>query len=418
MGNSLALKLYLATRARAARAAPNAPVSDPQDPDNERLGHATLDRPPGPLVWVHSGQDRHALAARELAGRLRLERGDLSFLFTTSGTRRRAGTPGMASQFAPDDAAAPVRRFLDHWKPDASVWTEADMRPALTAEAAARNLPMFLVDAHTAPTETPGWRFWPGLTRSLLSGFACTITGDPVKAGALRKLGADPARTEIAGYLEEGTAALPCNEAERDALAADLSGRAVWLAARVADAEIEPILDTHAEALRRTHRLLLILVPEDPAAGPALREAVHDHGFVAGLRSAGEDPAHDTQIYIADTEGEMGLWYRLAPVSFLGQSLEATGGINPFEAAALGSAIIHGPNVRRYRRAYGRLASAGATRMVRGAGQLGEALDALLAPDYAAEMALAAWKVCSSGAEVSDRAIDLVLTALDDAEAH
>lgn len=416
MGNPLSLKLYLATRARSGRAAQQAAPRDPQDPDNERLGHATLPRPEGPLIWVHSGQDRHALAARELAHRLWLERDDLQFLFTTSARRRRESRPRMAAQFAPDDAIPAIRRFLNHWKPVLSVWTEADMRPALVTEAAGRGVPLFLIDAHTAPTESHGWRFWPGLSGTLLTRFRAVITGDPVKAGAYRKLGADPARTEITGYLEEGTPAPPCNQAERDALAEDLSGRAVWCAAGIADIEMEPILEAHAQALRRTHRLLLVLVPDDPGSGIPLREAIQDQGFVTALRSAGEEPEPETQVYIADTEDEQGLWYRLAPVSFLGQSLEASGGANPFEAAALGSAIIHGPNVRNYRRAYGRLASAGATRMVRNAEQLGEALEELLAPNAAAGMAHEAWKVCSAGAEVTDRAMDLILTQLDESE--
>lgn len=418
MGNSLSLKLYLATRARSDRAARRAIAQTPARPDDamlerERAGHASAERPKGPLIWVHSGQDRHALAARELAHRLRLEREELNFVFTTTAKRRRDSEPGTASQLAPDDSLPAIRRFLDHWKPDLSLWTEPDIRPAMANETASRKIPMMLVDAHTAPPDPPGWRFWPGLSGSVLTRFQHVITGDRVKAGALRRLGADPARTEVLGYLEEGTAAPPCNHAERDSLAEDLSGRPVWLAARASDLEIEPILEAHRDALRRSHRLLLILVPEDPEAGPLLDEAIRDHNFATALRSAGAGPESDTQIYIADTVGELGLWYRLAAVSFLGQSLEASGGVNPFEAAALGSAVIHGPNVRNFRRAYGRLSSAGATRMVRTSAQLSEALEELLAPDAAAELAHSAWRVCSAGAEVTDRAMDLVLTELD-----
>ncbi|MDF0602475.1 glycosyltransferase N-terminal domain-containing protein [Psychromarinibacter sp. C21-152] len=421
MGKSLSLKLYLATRARSDRAARRAmaratPAEDGASPEKERAGHATVQRPPGPVIWVHSGQDRHALAARELAHRLRMEREELSFVFTTSAARRRASLPGMASQIAPDESLPAIRRFLNHWSPALSLWTEPDIRPAMASETAARGVSLMLVDAHTAPPDPPGWRFWPGLAGTVLAPFGQVITGDAMKAGALRRMGADPARIEMTGYLEEGTAALPCDHAERESLAAALSGRPVWLAARTADHEIEPVLEAHRNALRQTHRLLLILVPEDAEGGRHLTEAIRDQGFATALRSDGVAPDPDTQIYIADTLGELGLWYRLAAVSFLGQSLEASGGVNPFEAAALGSAMIHGPNVRNFRRAYGRLASAGATRMVRNQAQLSAALEELLSPEAAAEMAHEAWKVCSAGAEVTDRAMDLILTELDERE--
>ena len=424
MANSLSLKLYLATRARSRRAA-RKPAATRDGADaarvmaGERNGEASAPRPDGPLLWIHTGQDSHALAARELAHRLRTERAELNILFTTTAEKRRDSTPDALSQLAPTDALSPVRRFLDHWQPSLTLWSEPDVRPALVTQTAKRDIPMFFVDAHTAPSEPHGWRFWPSLSGSLLADFRNVITGDRVKAGSLRRLGADPAKTEVIGYLEEGTAALPCNQAERDALAEELQGRPVWLAVRAADDELEPVLDAHRQALRRTHRLLLILVPEEnghhdgPDAGAELQAALQDQGFVTALRSAGDEPEAETQIYIADSIEELGLWYRLAAVSFLGQSLEASGGVNPFEPAALGSAIIHGPNVRSFRRAYGRLASAGATRMVRNPAQLYESLEELLQPDVAAMMAHEAWKVCTSGAEVTDRAMDLVLAELD-----
>jgi 3-deoxy-D-manno-octulosonic-acid transferase len=417
MAGPLALKLYLATRARSDRGVRRRLSRDLDDGaqalERERLGEASAPRPDGPLVWVHTGRDRHGLAARELAHRMRLEHPELSFLFTTGAQKRRVTEAALPSQLAPADNLPAVRRFLDHWRPDIALWTEADSRPALITETADRNVPLLLVDAHTAPPELQGWRLWRGLTGALLARFGQVITGDATSAAALRRLGAAPGRLQIAGFLEEGTAALPCNRSDCDSLSETLSGRPVWLAANLSDAEIEAVIEAHRQAIRRTHRLLLILLPEDPEAGPDLDRALRGEGFVTGLRSAGAEPEADTQVYIADTDGELGLWYRLAAVSFLGQSLEAGGGINPFEAAALGSAIIHGPNLRNFRRAYGRLGSAGATRMVRNADELAEAVDALLSPDVAATMAHEAWKVCSAGAEVTDRTIELVLAELD-----
>jgi 3-deoxy-D-manno-octulosonic-acid transferase len=113
----------------------------------------------------------------------------------------------------------------------------------------------------------------------------------------------------------------------------------------------------------------------------------------------------------------MGLWFRLAPISFLGRSLSPDGGANPYEAAALGSAVIHGPNVGNYRRAYAKLSESSACIQVRDGEELSEAVDALLSPDVAARLAHEAWAVCSSGADVTDRVRDMIFTALEEREA-
>ena len=176
------------------------------------------------------------------------------------------------------------------------------------------------------------------------------------------------------------------------------------------------MIGAHRQAQRRSHRLLLILVPDDPDHGEGWVRRLVAQGLTVAQRSAGQEPGPDTQVYVADTEQEMGLWYRLAPISFLGQSLDEAGGINPYEAASLGSAILHGPHIDRHRRAYGRLASAGASRVAQDGNDLGDLVEALLSPDVAASMAHGAWKVCSSGAEVTDRVKDLIFAALDEKE--
>jgi len=144
----------------------------------------------------------------------------------------------------------------------------------------------------------------------------------------------------------------------------------------------------------------------------ALAEALQADGWAFGRRTAGAAPGVDAQAYLADTMGELGLWYRLAPVSFVGGSLDSIGGHNPFEPAALGSAILHGPHVANFADIYRRLTEAGAARLVSSPETLAEAVGALLSPDRAAEMAHAAWGVVSSGAEAVDRAVEVVLEHL------
>jgi 3-deoxy-D-manno-octulosonic-acid transferase len=401
------LALYLATRARSEGR------YDPDDPDaRERHAREMPPRPDGPLVWVHTGGDAEARAVREMAQRVLSERGDVAFLLTTSAGQRAEAQDKIQSQYIPADTTGAARRFLDHWRPSLALWTEADLRPALIHEAHRRDIPLMMVETQSAPART-GDTWSRGVSADVLGLFQALFAGDARSAARLRQMGARPGQIEILGFLQEGSPAPTCNEAERDDLAAQLGGRPTWLAASVTEDELSAVIDAHRQALRRSQRLLLILVPAHEAAGPDWTARLIEEGFVVALRSLGEEPEADTQIYVADSEEEMGLWYRLAPISFLGSSLFRGDGISPYEAAALGSAIVHGAHVGAHRDAYQRFTDAGAARLVRSAAGLGTAVEALLSPARAAEMAHRGWAVSSEGAGVTDRVIDLVLTEIE-----
>ncbi|MEM1386339.1 MAG: glycosyltransferase N-terminal domain-containing protein [Pseudomonadota bacterium] len=385
----------------------------------ERQGAGAAQRPEGPLIWMHSGDDPDAFAARGLARRIQQERSDVAVLLTTDADRRRRDdTPPIYAQLAPNDSDAALGRFFGYWRPSLSVWTEPAMRPALVSAAIKRSVPLMMFDANTADIGAPDWRPWRRGQSGLLEPFAAIVTGDPIRAESLRRIGAQPGQVAVMGYLQEGTGAPSCNSEERDATAADLSGRPTWLAARVGEAEVDQILRAQEAILERAHRMLLILVPDREADGPRVKARAEEMGMLVGLRSEGDDPDQDIQVYVADLEGELGLWYRIASVSFLGQSLSAGGGMDPYPAAALGSAILHGPQVSSYRGAFDRLAAGGASRLVHSVQDITRELDALLAPDIAAMRAHAAWRIASAGAEVTDHAIDLILTELDRQEAR
>lgn len=393
------------------------------DPDilAERLGRPSRARPAGPLVWVHLSSDSEAASILELVQRMRDERDEIHFLLTTNRVVTEGWVPGriadgVVHQRAPADHPSFSKDFLDHWKPDICVFTEEDLRASLIVEASNRDIPMFLIDARLSNQRSYRWRWFPGAAAALFDRFDRILVGDADSAKRLRKIGAPSERMEETGMLEEGTAALACDEDERDRIAHLMQSRPVWQAAFVDDAEVEMVTMAHRHAARSSHRLLLILAPSDRDGARALSVRLEAQGWSVALRSRDEDPDERTQILIADLPGEMGLWYRLAPVTFLGTSLAAGGGRNPFEPAALGSAILHGPNVSAYQASYARLADAGATRLVPTADALAIAVEELLAPDRAADMAHAAWLVCSSGAEVTDRVKELLFNSLDDRE--
>lgn len=376
-------------------------------------------RTKGPRVWLHVGGEVEALGLPDLIDRLREERADLSFLVTVS---RRGPDELLASrlpreadvQRAPGSTAYAATAFLEQWQPDVCIWADNDLEPILLAATDKAGIPMFLVDARVP--ERTGWRWFPGQRRSVLKRFAFVIASDAHAADGLKALGVAADRIEVMGFLQVGSAPLPYSPAERDSLAEALAARPVWLAAGVTAAEIPMVIEAHREVIRRAHRLLLIVQPENLADGPALADRFEAEGWAAGLRSRDDEPEPEVEVFVADLPEELGLWYRLSPIAVMGGSLAGENPRavqNPFEAAALGSAVLFGPHVGPWAVSYERLRGAGAARAVTDRASLARAVEYLLAPDMAAAMATAAWEMTTAGAEATDRIVALTLDALD-----
>jgi 3-deoxy-D-manno-octulosonic-acid transferase len=387
---------------------------------DERRGIAGRPRPEGRLVWFHAASVGESLALLELIRTLLHARPGLHVLVTT-GTTTSAGVmadrlpEGAMHQYVPLDARPFVQRFLAHWQPDLAVWTESELWPALICETHARGVPMILLNARMSKASHDRWRYLRGMARSLLRRFDRALVQDDLTEIYLRRLGMLPSRLEVTGTLKEGAAALPVDEDELAAMRDEIGGRPVWVAASTHPGEEEKILEAHGAALKTNPRLLLVVVPRHPDRGDAVAELLQAGGWAFTRRGAGEAPEREAQVYLADTMGELGLWYRLAPISFVGGSWEPVGGHNPFEPAALGSAILHGPYVTNFVDIYQRLTEARAARLVSAPQTLAEALEELLSPDRAAAMAHAAWEVVSAGADVTDRAKAVLLDKLDGA---
>lgn len=421
--SSLLLRLYLAASKRGAgfarRALERRSVAGKENPERlaERMGEASLPRPEGRLIWFHAASVGEAASLLELLRRLQQGRPQLSCLLTT-GTVTSAAflaerlPENCQHQFVPLDVLPWVRRFLDHWKPDLAVWTESELWPAMLSETRARGIPMLLVNARISNRSFRRWRML-GMGPSLLRGFERILAQDDLAGEQLLTLGADPDRLTVEGTLKEGAAPLPHDEGDRVVLAKALAGRPVWLAASTHPGEEEVVIAAHARARRALPMLALILVPRHPDRGDGIAAMLRGRGLQVAQRSKDEQIGADTDVYLADTLGEMGLWYRIASVSFVGGSLAEVGGHNPFEPALLGSAILYGPHVRNFRDAYERLAAADAAVLVRDETELADALIATMAPDRAAAMASAAWATCSEGADVTDAVLEAIGAILD-----
>ncbi|MDU8928060.1 glycosyltransferase N-terminal domain-containing protein [Alisedimentitalea sp. MJ-SS2] len=400
MRRSLSMATYLAL----ARRGPKAPLRFPTS------------RPEGTLLWGHATSPGRVAALSQIAARLRVGRPDLQFLLTAA--------PGLECpehlgeqdffQMLDEDTLPGAEAFLDHWQPDLSLWTGGHFKPALLHQCAKRNLTVFLIDADEEGLNASRQRWLPELARANLRDFSTIMARDGTTAQILRRLGVPGGEITVTGPLQEGSTALSCNEQERDEMAQVLAGRPVWLAAMVQPEELQVVIDAYREISRLALRLLLILVPDDETDGPEFLERLQQEQLQVAVWSEGDMPDETTQVLLADTWGEMGLWYRLAPVTFMASSLlQGLGGCDPYEPAALGSAVLYGPNVGRYLGAYSRLAGAGAARIVKDSDTLAQALQQCLSPDQAAIMAAAGWNVVSEGAEVTDRVIDLVHDTLD-----
>jgi len=367
-----------------------------------------VSRPRGGVVWFHAG---HATGVGPLLGvirRVAQERPDLSLLVTSA--RDTIVAEALPRQCLPQDTSASVARFLDLWRPDAAFWAgplDVLLRPRALDALRRRGVPLVLsADGGAAPRSF--WRWWRRPARGMLSAVTAALADAPASATELLRLGLPRNRVQVAGPLAEENEPPSCDEGLRASLAGHLGGRPIWFAAHLLPGEDELVLRAHETSLRAARRLLLVLAPADPDRGPALARRLTEEGRTPALRSAGEMPDTDREVVLADRPGEAGLWYRLAPVSFLGGSLLPGGGQDPGPAAALGSAILHGPHVARHLAAYERLARAGGARLVTGAEALGTTLTHTIRPEEAARMAHAAWQVWSAGAEVAERAVALL----------
>ncbi len=331
-------------------------------------------------------------------------------------TTQEAGplAPGVAPdtlhQLVPGDTHGSVTRFLDHWRPDAAVILGPPDRPLLIAETRKRRCPLFLAAARRG--ETTGGRLGL-LPASLVNQFDMVLAPSAAEAEVFRRH-LDRDRVVVTGPLSDTSLALPCNDAQRDRLAKTLHGRPVWLAINVDDDEIEAVEIAHRRALKAAHRLLLILVPARPEDGARIAGELETRGWRTGLRSHGDEPDDGVQVFVADRPGERGLWYRLAPMVFLGGTLAKGDDAppDPFEAAALGSAVIHGPWVGDAPWRFERLAAVSASRRVADAQGLATAVFELLAPDKAAAMAHAGWSATTESAHVVEALVERIDEAL------
>ncbi|VDC29211.1 3-deoxy-D-manno-octulosonic acid transferase [Pseudogemmobacter humi] len=345
----------------------------------EKRGEATLPRPPGRLVWLHAVGLGEVLALRPLIAQMRAEAPDLHFLITSTArsSARVIGAnlpPGCVHQFLPLDGPDFVARFLDHWRPALSVWSEQDLWPGVIHDTALRGIPLAWVNARMNAESHRKRARARGLYRDTLARFALISAQDEATARHLRDLGARA--VQVDGSLKPAAEPLGADPAELARARAALAGRKVWVAASTHAADEAVVIQAQAALAQDDPARLMILAPRLPDRADQIAAALTAAGLRFARRSRGEFPGPDAQVWLADSFGELGLWYRLGETAFIGGSFGSLGGHNPWEAVCLGLPVLHGPDTRNFAADYAGLHEAGLARLI----TPGEAANALRAP--------------------------------------
>jgi 3-deoxy-D-manno-octulosonic-acid transferase len=327
---------------------------------NERRGITRDVRPHGPLVWIHGASVGEVLAAAALIEKLRAV--NLRILLT-SGTVTSAAvvakrfSADVIHQYVPYDSPRYVARFLNHWQPSLALFIESDLWPNMILAGAARRLPMVLINGRMSHRSFPRWRRISGTIEALLGRFEVCLAQSDTDAERFTALGSRNVVTT--GNLKLDVQAPPADNARLERLMAVTRGRPVTVAASTHPGEEEILLEVHRELAGYFPSLLTVIVPRHPSRGEAIARMIAASGLHVALRSHEDLPTATTDIYVADTMGELGLFYRLAPIVFMGGSLVEHGGQNPIEAIKLGAAIAHGPHVFNFTDVYDALDAAG-----------------------------------------------------------
>lgn len=405
------IEAYLRRRERRGR-------EDPRR-RGERRGLAGVARPPGRVIWLHAASVGESLSLLPLAERI-LARDAACHVLVTTGTVTSARLmaerlPARAlHQYVPVDRIAWVRRFLDHWRPAAAIWIESEFWPNLVLETHRRGVPMALVNARMSEASARGWARIPRSSAALLRCFeTCLAQTERVRA-ILRALGARS--VDVVGNLKLAAAPLPVDETALADLRRMAGNRPLWLAASTHPGEEEQIVRVHSTVRDRRPDLLTIVVPRHPGRGAAVADAMRNAGLTVARRSQGDEIEPGVAVYIADTIGELGVFYRVARIAFVGGSWAGRGGQNPFEPAQLGCAILLGPDMWNFPEITAALLAAGAARTVADGDVCAEALAALLADETAlAAMREAGERVTAEQGGVLDRLEQALAPLLFDA---
>ena len=363
-------------------------------------------REDGPMIWAHAATPAALDAMLEVLMRAQMIEPSLSYVLSAP-----------TSEYVFDSAVVRLQEadlqlgqdFLKKMSPDLCLWADDSISKPLFGLIQRFPIQIILINAKTQKLRGRTWLLRKTVARQALRPVAYAFVETVEASGHLRNLGLAARNIEVLGQFLGGVVAPGCDEAERDRLGEILTGRPVWFAHQVPSPEIKIVLQAFLQAQRRAHQMLLIFDLADPSNEAELLEICKELDLITHARAVEGEPNSRTQIFLTEDCSDTGLWYRLASVSYMGGSFSGSNLPNPMIAAALGSAVVHGPDVIYFQYAYARLCEAGATRPLQQVGDLSQRVAELMEPDQCAVMAEKGWRVVSEGAVITDRLVELAL---------
>ncbi len=379
----------------------------------ERFGIPSRKRPAGQLIWIHSASVGEALSILSLVRVLRESRPNVSILLTTGTvTSAQVISPhiedGVLHQFVPYDLRSWVQKFLNYWRPAVAILVESELWPTLITETKKMHIPLLLINGRVSLRSLNRWRKYPRIAKALFTRIDYITVQTQETLTQLLKLGYPADQIEATETLKQSADPLPFDQDELTALKQTTSGKVIWVAASTHPEEEEVVLDVFRSTAKKIKGLFLIVVPRHPERGPSIIRMVNDFGFEAKSRSAERLPTSDDQVYVADTLGEMGLWYRLGHFAFVGGSLANIGGHNPYEPAMLGCPIIHGPHIYNFAKAYQTLLKRGGSIPVTSALELETAVQKAVSVEFQERIAKNAKNIVRAGENSVQKTAEII----------
>lgn len=379
---------------------------------NERLGKPLLKRPEGKLVWFHGASVGESLSMLPLIDKLLKENPDYHIMVTT-GTITSAELMGKRlpprafHQYIPIDNPDFVKSFIQYWKPDIALWFESEFWPAMLGEIKRNNIPLILVNGRISDKTYNRWRWFSFVSKELLSCFKLCLGQSDEDARRLEAIGAEKAI--CLGNLKYAGFNPPVDANKKNDILAQIGSRTTWGVISTHNDEEAQIGKRISEIKAQIPDLLTIIAPRHPQRGADIQQQLNALGLKTALRTKQENITPETDVYIADTIGEVGIWYDIAPVIFIGGSLIPHGGQNFIEPCRFHDAVLVGPFMHNFTDAMNRAKKADAIIQIKNTEQLSkEVLKLLQDKEYLQIRQDKAYNWATSEAKVLDGISDVI----------
>ena len=322
-----------------------------------------------PCVWLHAVSVGEVNAAAPVVDALRRQRPDIRWVITTitpTGSQRVRALWGDAVDhvYLPYDVPGSAGRFLDHFRPGLALILETELWPNLLFGCRDRGIPLYILNARLSARSLKGYRVLRPLIARALRCVTCVAAQTQDDAQRFLALGARPEQVRALGNLKFEIH--PPDPAEvLEAFGRHVPpARKVWIAASTHEGEEQAVIDIHAQVLARHPDALLLWAPRHPERFAKVEALAREQGWPVATRSVQQWPAADARVFVIDTLGELMRFFACAQVAFVGGSLQAIGGHNLLEPAAMGTAVVTGPHLHNFSEISRRMNEAGALRIL------------------------------------------------------